>query len=319
MTTSMLLRRPAEAARVAPAREVVKQGSDWRIEPLWEAQTRFAGDVVRGGPLPAILAARYGADLAIPLQHDGPTIVANFVSTLDGVVALDRSGETGGREISGGFEPDRFLMGLLRATADAVLVGAGTVRASRTQDWTPAHVYSASDAAFADWREQLALAPAPTTVIVTGSGELDPSQSGRLGADAPVIVATTSAGARRLDRAVPRHHAEVVVLAEHGPVPVDALLELFRQRDFMLVLSEAGPTLFGQLLASRSVDELFLTLSPQLVGRNEGSPRLGLVEGIGLSPGLAPWSRMQSVMRSDDHLFLRYRLTAAANAVENDA
>lgn len=319
MTTSTLVRRPADAARVAPARKVVQAGTDWRIEPLWEAQARFAGDLVRGGPLPASLAARYGADLAIPLRHDGPTIVANFVSTLDGVVALDRGGETGGREISGGFEPDRFLMGLLRATADAVLVGAGTVRASRTQDWTPAHVYPPSAVALAGWREQLALVPAPTTVIVTGSGELAPGQSGRLGADAPVIVATTTGGARRLDRAMPRHHAEVVVLAEDGPVPVDALLELFRQRAFTVVLSEAGPTLFGQLLASRSVDELFLTLSPQLVGRSEDSPRLGLVEGIGLSPGLAPWSRMHTVMRSDDHLFLRYRLWAATNTVENEA
>jgi riboflavin biosynthesis pyrimidine reductase len=156
-------------------------------------------------------------------------------------------------------------------------------------------------------------------VIVTGSGALDRSQSGRLGADAPVIVATTTDGARRLDRAMPRHHAEVVVLADNGPVPVEALLELFRQRDFMLVLSEAGPTLFGQLLARRSVDELFLTLSPQIVGRSERSPRLGLVEGVGLAPAFAPWSRMHSVMRSNDHLFLRYRLTAAANTVENDA
>ena len=71
----------------------------------------------------------------------GRRSIVNFVSTFDGVVALDRVGASGGREISGGFEPDRFVMGLLRASADAVLVGAGTVRASGTRAWTPGRVH----------------------------------------------------------------------------------------------------------------------------------------------------------------------------------
>lgn len=264
--------------------------------------------LVRGGRLPANLAARYGADLAIPLRRDRTTIVANFVSTLDGIVALDRVGATGGREISGGFEHDRFVMGLLRATADAVLVGAGTVRASRSRDWTPGGVHPRSAPAYARWRRQLDLAPAPTVVVVTATGDIARGEGWLAGRDQAVLVVTTDRGAARLREFEPRDDVEVVALGSDSRVPVDALLDLLRERGFRLVLSEAGPTLFGQLLAARAVDEVFLTLAPQVAGRADRSPRLGLVEGTAFTLATTPWARLRSVMRSADHLFLRYEL-----------
>lgn len=306
---TLSIERPAGlGATVRPKRDphadpVRAAGASWRIEALWEAGSP-AGPA-RGGRLPAELAARFGADLLIPLRAGRPTIAANFVSTLDGVVALDRAGATGGREISGGFEPDRFLMGLLRAAADAVLIGAGTVRASRTHAWTPRHVHPPSSAAYARWRRDLGLAPVPTTVLVTGSGDLDPGHPGLADHGVPVVIATTNRGAHRLRELVRRGHVEVVVLGEDH-VPVDGLLRLFRDRGLELVLSEAGPTLFGELLAARVVDELFLTLAPQVAGRARLTPRLGLVEGVAFGPAIAPWGRLHSAMRSGDHVFLRY-------------
>jgi riboflavin biosynthesis pyrimidine reductase len=258
--------------------------------------------------LPAELGARYGAPLSIPLRADRPTIVANFVSTLDGVVALDRIGGSGGREISGGFEPDRFVMGLLRATSDAVLVGAGTVRASRTNGWTPSDVHPASASAFAAWRRELGLvAAAPTTVIVTASGALEarhiPSDPAT-----PVILATTGSGARRLRSQPLAPHVEIAALSDGDSIPIGRLVALLDQCGFRLVVSEGGPSLFGELLAARVVDEVFLTVAPQLAGRSMASERLGLVEHVALTPA-APWGRLQSVMRCNDHLFLRYLLS----------
>jgi riboflavin biosynthesis pyrimidine reductase len=278
----------------------------WTIEPVWEAATP-ADLPVRGGRLPAALAARYAADLAIPLRTHRPTIVANFVSTLDGVVAFDPGGPGGGRAVSGGFEPDRFLMGLLRATADAVLVGAGTVRARHTRSWTPERVHAASADAFREWRHTLGLAPTPTAVLVTGSGVLDPEGAWEPRGDQPVIVATTEQGAARLRHGPPG--LEVVVLAREGRVPLPALRELLGTRGFRVVVSEAGPSVFGELVAAGAVDELFLTLAPRLAGRSAQAMRPGLVSGMAFGPSQPPGGRLLGVMRSKDHLFLRYALT----------
>jgi len=285
----------------------------WPIEPLWEVGQASLGEndkLVRGGSLPSELGSRFASRLEIPLRPDRPTVAVNFVSTLDGVVALDRAGATGGREISGASEPDRFLMGLLRSMADAVLVGAGTVRSGRAHAWTPGHVHPSSAAAFARWRRELGLkAYQPTTIVVTASGDLDRDHPGLTRPDVPVIVATTTAGATRLGDLGRRENVEVVALAAGERVPVGALLEHLRDRGYDLVLSEGGPTLFGALLEARAVDELFLTLAPQVAGRSDRITRLGLVEGVGFAPATAPWARLRSVMRSDDHLFLRYGLT----------
>ena len=284
----------------------------WRIEPLLEPLREATGRPdrhSRGGVLPPQLARRYGADLTIALRRDRPTIVSNFVSTLDGVIAFDTVGQTGGREVSGGFTPDRFLMGLLRATADAVLVGAGTVRSGSGHVWTPGHVHPPSRAAFATWRRQLGLAPRqPTTVIVTASGRIDPEHPGLNAPDVPVLLVTTAAGADRLRRVALPTTVEVTEAGENGRIDEDALLSNLAQRNLDLVVCEGGPTLFGSLIGGGLVDELFLTIAPQIAGRMPGMPRLALVEGLGYEIGATPWAELGSVMRAGNHLFLRYRL-----------
>lgn len=280
----------------------------WRIEPLLEGSRSFEGPM-RGGILPPPLARRYGADLAIVLRCDRPTIVSNFVSTLDGVVAFDTLGQSGGREVSGGFAPDRFLMGLLRATADAVLVGAGTVRSGSRHVWTPGHVHPPSTAAFAAWRRQLELASQPATVIVTASGRIDPGHPALHEPDVPVVLVTTGAGATRLRRLGLPSDVEVAVASDGGRIDEAALLSTLAERGLVLVVCEGGPTLLGNLIGVGLVDELFLTIAPQIAGRAPGRPRLALVEGLGFEIGTAPWAELGSVMRAGNHLFLRYGLT----------
>jgi riboflavin biosynthesis pyrimidine reductase len=73
------------------------------------------------------------------------------------------------------------------------------------------------------------------------------------------------------------------------------------------VLHEGGPTLFGQFLATEAVDELFLTLSPQIAGRGLDAIRPALVQGTEFMPDVAPWFQLLSVKQRAEHLYLRYQ------------
>ena len=275
------------------------------LERLWDGQPIEGRR--RGGRFPPELKAGYDGELVIGLRHDRPTIVANFVSTIDGVVAFDTAGQSGGGEVSGFADSDRFVMGLLRAMADVVLVGAGTVRAAPGHEWTARHVRPASTAAYAEWRAALGIArPQPTTIVATGRGDLDPGHPGLSAPDVPVIVATTRAGAGRLGSERLGANARLEIVDDGDSVTAQDLLEIARTAGAGLVLCEGGPHLIGDLLRAGLLDELFLTVAPQIAGRDVGAERFSLAEGIAFDVAGAPWGRLGSVRRSDDHLFLRY-------------
>src|SRR5258708_30891776 len=100
----------------------------------------FDGD--RGGtlPLPPDLLALFGR-LQFPLHPGPPYIIGNFVTTLDGVVTLNEPGHASGGDISGDNRHDQMVMGLLRAMADAVIVGAGTPPSAPQHRWAAQDIY----------------------------------------------------------------------------------------------------------------------------------------------------------------------------------
>ncbi len=79
-----------------------------------------------------------------------------------------------------------------------------------------------------------------------------------------------------------------------------------------LILHEGGPHAIGPFLESRLIDELFLTISPVLAGRDAADPRLALVEGADLLPGGPLAGSLLGIRRDEDHVFLRYRLDGPA-------
>jgi riboflavin biosynthesis pyrimidine reductase len=278
------------------------------LETIWTATNAGAGaGPSRGDPMPAELVERYGGSLEIPIVPDRPTLLANFVSTLDGVVALGPGEERGGGVISGRFEPDRFVMALLRAAADVLVMGAGTIAGSSSPNWTAEHLQPDYAAALARWRRDLGLAPHPTTVIVTGSGDVRLGRRGVEDPTLPVIFATTESGAQRLRDIELPSHVGVEVLGTGATISPGELSTFLGRFGGQVVLCEGGPHLLGDLVAADIVDELFLTIAPQVIGREKG--RLGLVEGLGLAPDEARWHDLVSIKRAEDHLFLRYRRT----------
>ena len=235
-------------------------------------------------------------------------MVANFVSTLDGVVAFDADESSGGGEVSGFFDPDRFVMGLLRAMADVVLVGAGTVRAAPTHEWTARRVHRPSSALYAEWRSRMGVPSSqPTTIVATAAGSLDPRHPGLSAPDVPVIVATTQAGGRRLETAGLAPNVRIEIAGTGDRVAANRLVEIAGSIGARLILCEGGPHLIGDLLGAGLLDELFLTIAPQIAGRDDQTHRLGLIQGTAFSVAGAPWAGLASVRRADDHLFLRYR------------
>jgi riboflavin biosynthesis pyrimidine reductase len=255
--------------------------------------------------LPAGLRTLYGGDLGFA----GPTIYANFVSSLDGVAALDDA-VPAGPLISGGSVVDRFVMGLLRACADAVLVGAGTLRAERDHVWTPGFIYPAAAADYRLLRRHLGRDGEPVLVVVSARGDIDPSApSLELGAH----VITTAAGAARLQGRLPGA-VRVSALPGDGRLEPADVVGAVRAEGHSIVLTEGGPHLAGDLVAGGLVDELFLTLSPVLAGRDGRRRRMGLVEGAVLLPAISSTGSLMSARRAASHLFLRYDLRRWSSA-----
>jgi riboflavin biosynthesis pyrimidine reductase len=266
--------------------------------------------------LPQELRELYDGDLHLHTAGAArPFVIANFVSTLDGVVSYNIKNNSGGSAISGSDPADRFIMGLLRSSVDAILVGAGTVNDLSVKSlWTPEYVYPDAKRLYAEYRVNALHKPEyPLLAIVSGSGQLDLERAIFQTPAMRTVVITTSVGRDELTRrgATTPNSVEVHALdSSSGAIAPQAILELLQsQFGVKTLLHEGGPTLFGQFLAADAVDELFLTLAPQVAGRDRDVTRPALVQGVPFLPDSAPWFQMASVKQQAAYLYLRYRRT----------
>ncbi len=221
-----------------------------------------------------------------------PWVRANMVATLDGAAtgADGRSGSING-------EADARVFHLLRALADVVVVGAGTVRAEgyrapRTPD------------RFLPGRRARGQADHPALAIVTAHGDV-PDVVLR---DEPGPWVFTVGDAPHLDRL--REHVPPRRLVVHdGAVDLERLVTTLAAAGLPRLLSEGGPTLLGDLLAAGVVDELCLTWSPTIVGGRAGR----VVSHAGwLTP--PPAARPAHLLHRDGVLLGRWLLKDAGHA-----
>lgn len=248
--------------------------------------------------VPAHLEALYGG--AIGLEE--PCVVANFVESLDGVVAVPRLARS--HAILGDeSKADRFMLALVRACSDVVVVGSGTLLASPKGTWRVDRAYPPAAEALAALRASRGRSAQPLVAVVTTGASLDPAHPAL---ESGALLLTTVGAAAGLRGRVPAA-TEVVAVNEGETVDLAAAVSVLRKGGCAVILSEAGPSLFGSLVASRLVDELFLTVSPVLAGRAD-TARLGLVEGVELVPQTRVTGRLRSVRAHGSHLFLRYAL-----------
>ena len=140
-----------------------------RITPL---QTLLASARGRVLPLPAKLQRLYGGFRMAPARST-PQVLSNFVSTLDGVVSLQVKGHAAGGDISGFSAQDRMVMGLLRAVADVVIVGSGTLQADPRTVWTPEAICPDLAGDYQRLRAALGKHEPALNVVVSASGNID--------------------------------------------------------------------------------------------------------------------------------------------------
>lgn len=254
-------------------------------------------------PLPDALRESYGGALTFPERR--PHVFANFVESIDGLVSFDMPGLASAAVISKGHPGDRFVMGLLRAAADVVVSGAGTLRVEAKVTWTPQQIFPKAADLFREVRRARGLPDRTRVAILSASGDVDLSLPVFHSPDVDPLVVTSLSGAERLASAG-AGDVRVRAVGEREPTMRQALDAVIAETGGGLLLSEAGPTLFGRMLEERVVDELFLTLSPHVGGRSDERRGISLVEPKAFHPDAAPWADLVGVKRSEDFLLLRY-------------
>ena len=226
-------------------------------------------------------------DLTFPdLPPDRPHVYLGMVASVDGGATVDdRSGALGG-------DADRVAFRRLREWSDAVLVGAGTVRA---EDYGPPRL---SDDARARRRAR-GQAELPRLVIVTRSANLDPEARVFDDRDRrPLLLTVEDADEEALG---PLRDVADVLAAGHGSVDLAEGLRRLRDDGVEHLLCEGGPSLNAQLASERLVDDLFLTVAPQVVG----DPSRRIVEGDVVDAPLE--LTLTELHEHEGELLLRYR------------
>lgn len=219
-------------------------------------------------------------DLAPP---DRPYLALNMVSSLDGRATLD--GRTKGLST----EADRRFFHALRTGVDAVMVGAGTLRAER-------YGRMAKSAEVREARAANGMEPDPVAIVVSASLSLPADLPLLAEPEQKAVIATGS------DAELPDAQAQVDYVRAGDDLPL-LMATLREEHGLRSVLCEGGPTLNSYLLAAGLVDELFLTLNPKLIG---GADAFTIVAGRELvNPAEL---ELVSAATADGDLFTRWKI-----------
>ena len=266
--------------------------------------------------------APYGK-LGFPAAHsERPWTIANFVQSIDGIASF-KGAHAAGSDISQSVE-DRWLMDLLRAHADAIIMGVNTLveetLSAPDLNGGRGPVYRIENESLRDLRTKLGR-KREKVVFVTGSGRIDPGAYRVFDGDQmDALVLTTAAGAALLQAKSPG--VRVIIAGQDKTIDLPLAVRILRQEmGIEHLLCEGGPTFYGSMSRAGLIDEKFVTVSPLEIGllaplEQETSPA-GHGNPVNLRPTTftypgftkenAPWWRWMSCHRVGDHQFNRYR------------
>ncbi len=266
-------------------------------------------------PLPPDIKQLHGPfGFPEPADAARPYITSNLVMGLDGRASFkELKGRAGGNEVSQSKE-DRWLMDFLRAHHDAQLIGASTLREEPGPDgrgWD----FGIDDEQLQTYRRETLRLGRQKIIILTGSGDIDLSlrlfSSPRV---EPWILASPEGEKNLRSRFKTLERKEtlkIVSVGEGTRIDLAAAVQLLRcEHGIRTLLCEGGPTLYGELLKNRLIDEDFRTISLQVLGESTkpGIDRPTAYGSVSYTPESAPWFTLISIHYAlPYHAFLRLR------------
>jgi riboflavin biosynthesis pyrimidine reductase len=268
----------------------------------------FQVDESDGVQLPEDLREQYGSWCLRELP-DRPYVYSNFVMSHDGHISFNMPEFVGGGPVSLFNAHDQWLMALLRARADAVMVGANTLRSEPDHIWTAEFICPQHSERFSRLRIDEGRTVPPVQIFVSHDGDIHAGAAIFRTPGMQIIVVTPAVGTQRA-REVLRDFPNVQFI-ENGQTMVDlvpVLQALRKDHGIRSLLCEGGPHLYGSMVAANAVHDEFLTVSPIVIGNSrEHSQRPNLVEGAAFTPDSTPFVQLIGIRKAGEHLFFHSR------------
>ena len=244
------------------------------------------------------------------------------MQSLDGITSLLGEHASGG-DISQCAD-DRWLMDLLRAHADGILMGMNTLREEQRSRGPESRgiVFRVVDPILRDLRAKLGKRR-ERNIFITKALSLDLSRHKVFDGDVvDAAILTSPAGAERLLAQGKHPHVTIIAAGEKESLDLPrAIARLREELAIEYLLCEGGPTVYGELARADLVDEKFMTVSPFEIGQVVPPEQERIMEeqtipvllrptvfgGPGFTRERITGWRWMSCRKSGDHQFSRYR------------
>ena len=272
-------------------------------------QLLFNDEVASYPSLPPEFLQIYPGDWHIPTVAGRPYTYTNFAQARDGRISYNEPNASTGGDVTGFDAHDRWLMGLLRARADAVMSGDATVHIEPEHLWTAEFMCPYDAPALTALRQTEEYAPVPMLVIVSLNGQLNFESACFRHEEGHVLLATTADGAAYTRGATCAAKLDVHNLG-NSMVDLKRLSAiLYSDYGVRNLLCEGGARLFANMLDAGLIDEEFVTFCPNFIGRSSDKFRPSYTEGVAWMPGRAPYSKPLTLHRAGDFLYMRTKVS----------